>query len=44
VTVTAALEQAGPIGPVLGLLTKGLTERYLRMEVRGLKARCEAQP
>jgi len=42
VTVTAALEQAGLLGPVLGLLTKGLTERYLQMEVRGLKARCEA--
>jgi uncharacterized membrane protein len=41
VTVTAALEQVGPLGPVLGLLTKGLTERYLDMEVRGLKARCE---
>ena len=41
VTVTAALEQAGPLGPVLGLLTKRLTERYLDMEVRGLKARCE---
>jgi uncharacterized membrane protein len=43
VTVTAALEQAGPLGPVLGLMTKGLTERYLQMEVRGLKARCEMQ-
>ena len=42
VTVTAALEQAGPLGPVLGLMTKRLTERYLQMEVRGLKARCEA--
>ena len=42
VTVTAALEQAGPLGPVIGLVTKGLTERYLQMEVRGLKARCEA--
>ena len=41
VTVTASLEQAGPLGPVLGILTKGLTERYLQMEVRGLKARCE---
>ena len=41
VTVTASVEQAGPLGPVLGLLTKGLTERYLQMEVRGLKAHCE---
>jgi uncharacterized membrane protein len=42
VTVTASLDQAGPLGPVLGLLTKRLTERYLQMEVRGLKDRCEA--
>ena len=41
VTVTATVEQAGPLGPVLGFLTKGLTERYLQMEVRGLKAHCE---
>jgi uncharacterized membrane protein len=42
VTVTAALEQTGPLGPLIGFLTKGLTERYLQMEVRGLKTRCEA--
>ncbi len=42
VTVTASLEQAGVLGPLLGLLTKRLTERYLDMEVRGLRARCEA--
>jgi uncharacterized membrane protein len=40
--VTAALEQGGLLGPLLGLLTKRITERYLDMEVRGLKAHCEA--
>lgn len=41
VKVTASLEQAGLLGPLLGLLTKRLTNRYLDMEVRGLKAHCE---
>src|SRR5262245_45693421 len=40
-TVTASLEQAGLLGPLLGRLTKTLTERYLQTEVRGLKAYCE---
>jgi hypothetical protein len=39
--VTASLEQAGVFGTLLGLLTKRLTNRYLNMEVRGLKAHCE---
>lgn len=42
VTATASLEQAGAFGWLLGLLTKRLTDRYLQIEVRGLKARCEA--
>jgi uncharacterized protein YndB with AHSA1/START domain len=41
VEVTASLEQAGLLGPLLGLLTRRLTNRYLRTEVRGLKARCK---
>jgi uncharacterized membrane protein len=41
VKVTASLEQAGPLGTLIGLLTKRLTDRYLQTEVRGLKARCE---
>jgi uncharacterized membrane protein len=41
--VTASLEQAGLLGPLLGFLTKRLTNRYLQIEVRGLKARCEGQ-
>ena len=41
VTVTAALEQAGMLGPLLGWLTARLTRRYLDLEVRGIKAHCE---
>ena len=41
VKVTASLEQGGVLGPLLGLLTKRLTNRYLDIEVRGLKAHCE---
>ena len=41
VRVTASLEQAGLLGPLLGLLTKRLTNRYLQTELQGLKARCE---
>jgi uncharacterized membrane protein len=40
---TAILVQGGPLGPVVGLLTKGLTKRYLAMEIAGLKARAEAR-
>jgi uncharacterized membrane protein len=39
--VTAVLEQGGLLGSVVGLLTKGLTETYLKTEVLGLKAHCE---
>ena len=42
VTATASLEQAGALGWLIGLLTKRLTDRYLQIEVRGLKARCES--
>jgi hypothetical protein len=41
--VTAALTQGGLLGPVLGLVTRRLTDRYLDAEVRGLKAHCEAR-
>jgi uncharacterized membrane protein len=41
VAVTAALEQAGPLGPLLGRLTRRLTNRYLQTELRGLKRHCE---
>ena len=29
------------LGPLLGFLTKQLTNRYLQIELRGLKAHCE---
>jgi uncharacterized membrane protein len=40
--VTAWLEQAGALGGLMGRLTKGITDRYIAMELRGLKSRCEA--
>jgi uncharacterized membrane protein len=40
--VTATLDQAGPLGPLLGLLTRRLTRRYIRTELEGLKAYCES--
>lgn len=41
-TVTASLDQGGPLGAVVGRLTKGLTERYLRIEGECLKAQFES--
>jgi hypothetical protein len=41
VTVTVSLEQGSVLGPLVGLLTKRLTNRYLDMEVNGLKAHSE---
>ncbi len=40
--VTLAIEHAGPLSGPVGLLTKGLTRRYLAMEGAGLKQLCEA--
>jgi uncharacterized membrane protein len=41
VRVTAVLAQGGLPGPLVGLMTRGLTRRYLQTEVQGLKAHCE---
>lgn len=39
--VRQTIEQRGPIGVVVGVLTRRLTRRYLSLEAEGLKARCE---
>ena len=36
--VRLALEQAGPLGSLVGLLYRGLTQRYIQMEADGLAA------
>lgn len=42
--VTAEVEQRGPVGLIVGLLTARLTRRYLDMEVKGLRDFCEQRP
>jgi len=41
--VTLFLSFAGLFGPLVGRLTRRLTERYIQMEADGLKARCEGR-
>ncbi|HET7326578.1 MAG TPA: SRPBCC family protein [Nocardioidaceae bacterium] len=41
---TARLDQTAMLGAVVGRLTRGLTNRYLQMEVQGLKSWCERMP
>lgn|SRR5690606_14592013 len=40
---TLGVDQRGPVGVVVGLLTRRLTRRYLAMEAAGLKATAEAR-
>ena len=40
-SVTLSVEQSGVLGPVVGLMTKRITERYLAIEGAGLKRLCE---
>ncbi len=39
--VRQELEQRGPVGSLVGLLMRGMTQRYLALEAQGLKARSE---
>jgi uncharacterized membrane protein len=39
--VRQRIEQRGPIGVAVGLMIRGLTKRYLKMEGEGLKSRVE---
>ena len=41
--VTLAVEQAGPVGKVMGRFYRGLTDRYLTAEAEGIKARSEGR-
>ena len=41
--VTLAVEQAGPVGTVMGRFYRGLTDRYLAAEAEGIKARSEGR-
>lgn len=41
--VTLSLDFSGPLGPVCARLTRGLNERYLALEARGLKRRAEEE-
>ncbi len=36
-----ALTQSGPLGVLIGTLTRGLTRRYVALEGAGLRRRCE---
>jgi uncharacterized protein YndB with AHSA1/START domain len=39
--VRQRIEQRGPLGVIAGVLTRGITKRYLHLEGEGLKARVE---
>ena len=38
---TLSVEYTGILGPLMGRLTRGITERYLKLEAEGLKKRSE---
>jgi uncharacterized membrane protein len=42
-TAVAEIEHSGPLAPLLVLLTRRLTARYLRLECEGLRRRCEEE-
>ena len=42
VMVTLVLRQTGPLAPLVGVLTGGMTRRYMNLEAQGLKTRSES--
>jgi uncharacterized membrane protein len=42
-TAVAEIEHSGPLAPLLVLLTRRLTDRYLRLECDGLRRWCEKE-
>lgn len=41
--VRQRIDQRGPVGVLVGVLTKRITRRYMDQEAKGLKAMCEAR-
>lgn len=41
--VTLSLQVSGPLEPLISRLFRGLNERYIATEAKGLKERCEAE-
>jgi uncharacterized membrane protein len=41
--VRQSIDQRGPVGVLVGMLMIRMTKRYLDLEAKGLKARCERQ-
>ena len=41
--MTLTVDQAGPVGAVMGRFYRRLTDRYLTAEAKGIKARSERQ-